>query len=113
MKQPYQIPWDQIEWQSPQPGARFKVFRDQSSKQVRLLELSPEFVEVEWCHKGHVGFVISGELEIDFTGKVVRFPASSGIVIPAGAEHAHKARAITPVVRLFLVEQIADELPRA
>jgi quercetin dioxygenase-like cupin family protein len=102
----HRILFDEIEWQTPQPGARFKVFRD-ASRQVRLLELSPEFVECRWCDKGHVGFVQAGELDIDFSGHVVRFPQGSALLIPAGAAHAHKARAVTPLVRLFLVEEVS------
>ena len=104
--EPSRILFDEIEWQSPQPGARFKVFRD-GARQVRLLELTSEFVESEWCEKEHIGFVVAGELEIDFSGHVVRFPQGSALLIPPGATHAHKARAVTPIVRLFLVEEIS------
>jgi quercetin dioxygenase-like cupin family protein len=103
--EPNRILFDEIEWQSPQPGARFKVFRD-GTRQVRLLELTPEFVEPEWCEKEHAGFVLAGELEIDFSGRVVRFPQGSALMIPAGAAHAHKARAVTTLVRVFLVEEV-------
>ena len=61
----HRILFDQIEWQSPQPGVRFKLFRD-GSKQVRLVEFSHEFVQPRWCEKGHAGFVLSGELEMNF-----------------------------------------------
>ena len=64
----YRIVFDQIEWHSPQPGVRFKAARD-GSKQVRLVEFTSEFVEREWCEKGHAGFVLAGELEIDFSGQ--------------------------------------------
>ena len=103
----YRILFDQIEWHSPQPGVRFKVRRDES-KQVRLVEFTSEFVEAEWCEKGHAGFVLTGELEVDFGGQVVRFPEGAALLIPAGAPHAHKARAVTSVVRLFLVEDIVS-----
>ena len=53
---------------------------------------------------GHIGYVVSGGLEIDFRGKVVSYPAGSGIFIPPGSAGAHKARSVTPVVRLVLVE---------
>ena len=100
------ILFDQLEWQSPQAGARFKVFRE-GSRQVRLLELSPEFVESHWCDKGHAGFVVEGELEIAFSNRVVRFPQGSALIIPAGAAHAHKARAVTSRVLLFLIEEVS------
>jgi quercetin dioxygenase-like cupin family protein len=85
---------------------RSKVFCD-GLRQLRLVEFSREFVETEWCEKGHVGFVLSGELDIDFSGDIVRFPEGSALLIPPGAPHAHKARAVTPIVRIFLVEEIS------
>jgi hypothetical protein len=46
-----------IEWESPTPGARFKSHAA-NGKQLRLLELSSEFIELNWCEKGHIGFVL-------------------------------------------------------
>ena len=102
---PDSIQFDRIEWQSSLPGARFKTAR-RGSKQMRILELTSEFVEPHWCEKGHTGIVLQGELEVDFHGRVVRFPEGSGLFIPPGPSSAHKARSVTPVVRLFLVEDI-------
>jgi quercetin dioxygenase-like cupin family protein len=76
---------------------------------MRLVEFSKEFVEAQWCEQGHVGLVLSGDLEIDFSGHVVRFPEGSALFIPAGASHAHKARPVTPLVRLFLVEEVPHD----
>jgi quercetin dioxygenase-like cupin family protein len=104
----YRILFERIEWHSPQPGVRFKVTRD-GSKQVRLIEFTPDFVEREWCEKGHAGFVLAGELEIAFCGHAVRFPEGSALLIPAGTQHRHKARVLTPLVRLFLVEEVPAE----
>lgn len=102
--EPCKVVFDSLAWQEAMPGARFKVFGD-GQKQLRLLEFTAEFVEPDWCEKGHIGIVLNGELEIDFRGKVVRYPEGSAIFIPAGAAHGHKGRAITPTVRLFLVEE--------
>jgi quercetin dioxygenase-like cupin family protein len=99
----HRVLFDALEWQNGRPGARFKVFQN-GTKQLRLLELTQEFVEPEWCEKGHLGFVVQGELEIDFQGQSVRYPQGSGIFILA--DSAHKARSITPAVLLFLVEDI-------
>jgi hypothetical protein len=101
----YRVLFDEMEWQNGIHGARFKAFRS-GSKQLRLLEFTSEFIEPEWCEKGHVGFVIQGELEIDFNGHIVRYPEGSGIFIPTGSYSAHKARSTTPIVLLFLVEDI-------
>ena len=101
----YLVIFESLEWQSPVPGVRFKAFR-RDGKQLRLAEFTPEFVESEWCEKSHIGFVLSGELEIAFHGSIVRYPVGSAIMIPAGPASGHKAHAITPMVRLFLVEDI-------
>ncbi len=101
----YRVLFDSLEWQNGIHGARFKAFRS-GSKQLRLLEFTSEFIEPEWCEKGHIGFVVQGELEIDFNGKLVCFPEGSGIFIPAGSANVHKARSMTPTVLLFLVEDI-------
>lgn len=103
--EPHEVVFDSLEWQAAMPGARFKAFSD-GAKQMRLVEFTSEFVEPHWCEKCHFGFVLRGELEIDFHGRIVRYGEGSGIFIPAGSSDAHKARSLTPSVLLFLVEDI-------
>ena len=100
----YAVNFDELQWESPISGARFKSF-SRDGKKLRIAEFTSEFVEPHWCEKGHVGIVLSGELEIDFKGKVVRYPEGAAIFIPAGTAYGHKGRSITPIVRLFLVEE--------
>lgn len=99
------IDFDELPWVVPLPGARFKVHRE-GTKQIRLVEFTDTFVEPHWCEKGHAGYVLEGTLEIDFHGRVVHYPEGSGLFIPGGTASAHKARAVTPVARLILVEDI-------
>jgi hypothetical protein len=97
--------FDSLEWNSLGHGSRFKLFQS-GTKQLRLLEFTSDFVDPSWCEKGHIGYVVRGELEIDFQGNVVRYPEGSGIVISSGSSSGHKARPVTPTVLLFLVEDI-------
>ena len=99
------ILFEQMDWQDGIHGARFKLHRT-DGQQIRLLELAAEFVEPDWCEKAHTGYVLEGELEIDFRGSLVRYPAGSALCISGGAENSHKARSLTPVTRIFLVEEI-------
>jgi len=101
----YKVLFDELEWQSSMLGARSKVFQS-GTKQLRLVEFTSQFAEPDWCEKGHFGFVIQGELEINFRGHLVRYSEGVGIFIPAGSTSAHKARSITTTVTLFLVEDI-------
>ncbi len=102
---PTPIDFESLQWESPLPGARFKAYRE-GAKQIRLVEFSSDFVEPVWCEKGHIGLVLEGTLEVDFNGKVMVYPQGSGLFIAGGPATAHKARSVTPVVRLVLVEDV-------
>lgn len=99
------INFDTLEWQSPLPGARFKAYRS-GGKQIRLVEFTSDFIEPHWCENGHIGLILEGSLEVDFRGTVVTYGKGDGIFISPGPEFAHKARSLTPVVRLVLVEDV-------
>ena|SRR3989442_14521933 len=92
-----------LPWQSSVLGARSKSVIA-GAKRVRIVEFTSDFVEAEWCETGHVGLVLKGQLEIDFRDHVVLYAEGEGILIPSGVANAHKARAVTPTVQLFLVE---------
>lgn len=94
----------EAEWQSTAPGARHKV-AERGGKRVRLIELTDEFVEHEWCVKGHAGYVLEGAMEVAVEGGTLRFAPGDALVLRGGADK-HKAKALTPLVRLFLVEDL-------
>jgi hypothetical protein len=56
--------------------------------------------------KGHSGLILEGSLEVDFRGNVVIYQEAEGIFIPPGPGCAHKARSLTPVERVVLVEDV-------
>lgn len=95
-------------WEMPSPGMRMKVCR-QADMQTRLVEFTKDFVEPDWCLRGHVGYVLDSRIEIDFHGEVEAFGPGDGIIIPSGEEHKHKARALTKTVTLVLMEGIAEQ----
>ena len=101
----YKVDFSSIEWQAPLGGVRFKAFV-QGNRRARLVEYTSDFVEPDWCTKGHIGYVIEGRFEIDFDGQVVQYAPGDGIFIPPGEEHKHKARIFTDSARVFLVEDI-------
>lgn len=79
------VNFNSIQWQSTILEARSKVYQ-QDGKQIRLVEFTDKFVELDWCEKGHVGYVLDGTLEVDFKGRVVVYYQGSGIFIPSGVE---------------------------
>ena len=101
----YRLAFANLEWTAIAPGARHKVF-ERAGKRVRLLELSRNFVEIDWCRKGHVGVVLQGLLALDLDGRSERFNPGDGLFIPAGEAGKHKARSISERVTLFLIEEV-------
>ena len=97
------IDFGTLDWQSALPGARYKAVQ-KDDRRLRLIEFTKGFIEPDWCTKGHIGFVLSGEMDVEFDGRVVRFSTGDGLMIPKGEENRHKATVITDVVKLILVE---------
>jgi len=104
----YKVDFKSIVWEQPTAGVRFKAY-EQNGRKLRLVEFSEGFVEPDWCRKSHIGYVLEGQLEVDFDGKVVVFGLGDGIFIPAGEEHKHKGRAASSVVKMILVEESTAE----
>jgi len=101
----YKVDFKSKSWETPAEGVRFKAYQ-QGEKKLRLAEFTKEFVEPDWCTKGHIGYVLEGQMEIDFDRKVIQFGPGDGVFIPAGEEHKHKAKVLTDVAKIILVEDV-------
>ena len=101
----YRIDFESMEWESPARGVRFKAY-EQGGRKLRLVEFAKEFVEPDWCTKGHIGYILEGQMEIDFNGEKKVFSPGDGVFIPAGEKHKHKGRVLTDKVKAILVEDI-------
>jgi quercetin dioxygenase-like cupin family protein len=105
----YRVPFDDLPWQTSPSGVLFKTHRSGGS-QLRLLEFTPNLVHLQWCVTGHVGYVVEGELEIEFVGCLERYRAGDGVTIPWGQADRHRPRALTDRVRLVFVEDASSTL---
>lgn len=95
------VDFAELEWEQLRTGLRQKRMGP-----MRLVEHGPQCVEHEWCVRQHTGYLVSGELVVDFRdGERVRFAAGDGLCIPAGEAHAHRAHVdgATPAL-LFVVD---------
>ncbi len=101
----YRIDFESMPWESPATGVRSKAY-ERNGKKLRLVEFSKEFVEPDWCSKGHIGYILEGQMEIDFDGKKEVFGPGDGVFIPAGRQHKHKGRVLTDKVKAILVEDV-------
>ena len=66
------IDFSSIEWDSSNPEIKTKIFQ-QDENQIRILEISKELYHPDWCKTGHIGFVMEGELEIEFDDETINY----------------------------------------
>jgi len=99
----FKIDFDSLEWQDARPGVRYKRYRE-GVRILRLVEFSTSDGDPHWCERGHIGYVLSGGLQISFKGEVLSFAAGDGLFIPAGEASAHRGMSIIPGTRLIMVE---------
>jgi len=99
----YRVDFRMMPWDAPAVGVRFKAY-EQGGRKLRLAEFTREFVEADWCTKGHIGYILKGQMEIDFDGKAILFGPGDGLFIPAGEKHM--ATVLTDAVKVILVEDV-------
>lgn len=83
------IHFENIDWERPKEGVEQKVYTD-GNQQLRLLRFRDSFVEEEWCLNGHVGFVLEGEMDINFNGVITKYKKGNGLWINEGESSKHK-----------------------
>ena len=105
MMEKYRIDFETVTWETPAVGVRFKA-HERNGRKLRLAEFTKEFVEADWCIKGHIGYVLQGQMEIDFNGEIVMFGPGDGLFILAGDKHKHSAKVLTDKLKIILVEDI-------
>jgi len=103
--QQYKIDFKTMPWDTPAVGIRCKAHQREGRK-LRLAECTREFTEPDWCIKGHIGYILEGQMEIDFDGKTIVFSPGDGLFIPAGEKHKHKAKVLTETMKIILVEDV-------
>jgi len=100
----YKIEFDQLEWTSPIKGVRHKYI-DQDGLRLRLVEYTKE-MPLHWCEKGHYGYVIQGEIEIECGNERRIFKTGDGVFLPDGADHRHRAKVLSEPVLIFFMEKV-------
>ena len=103
----YLIDFDKISWEQAFVGQRQKAYVE-GNHRIRLVELSDEYAEEDWCIQEHLGYILKGRMTVVFrNGKSMTFNEGDGMFIPPGEEHKHKGR-VAPgeKVQLIFVEKV-------
>lgn len=84
-----QIHFEEMVWENSKEGVYQKVYSN-GEKRMRHLKFVDGFVEEEWCLTGHVGYVLSGTMKVDFNGSIKKYHRGDGLWITAGESSKHK-----------------------
>jgi hypothetical protein len=103
----YLIDFDKINWERAYIGQRQKVY-EEGNHRIRLVELSDDYAEEDWCIQEHLGYILKGRMSVVFSdGKSMTFNEGNGMFIPLGEEHKHKGRmASGEIVQIIFVEKV-------
>ena len=83
------VDFQKMNWTSFYPGQMEKSYTE-GSQRIRLVQLTDEYAEEEWCEKEHLGYVLEGRISIVFADKSVTFKQGDGIFIPKDNKHKGK-----------------------
>lgn len=98
----HKINFNSIDWETPIQGVKSKTY-NYASKQIRLIEYTKDMPQ-HWSKKGHYGYIIESELEIEFVNEKIIYKKGDGVFIPDGTEHKHRGKAIRETVKVIFVE---------
>ena len=78
--------------------------REAGGLRTRIVLYSPGFRSDHWCERGHVLFVLEGELTVDLKdGRSFTFQPGQGFVAGDEPANPHRARS-GPGARVFIVD---------
>lgn len=96
--------FDKLEWETPFKGIRHKYI-DQNHLRIRLVEYSKD-MPPHWCEKGHYGYLIEGQMKIEYDNEDIVYNPGDGIFIPDGPDHKHKGISLSEKTLIFFIEKV-------
>lgn len=106
----FDIPFSVTDWDGIQPtkhpgvtGTAFWRTRNFNNIRVRVVEYTPGYLSDHWCQKGHVIFVLEGNLQTELAdGRTISLKAGQGYQVADGAL-AHRSKTDAGA-KLFIVD---------
>jgi len=100
----YNVNFADLDWENPLEGVKSKIYRH-GGKQLRLVIYSEE-MPLHWCEKGHYGYILEGQLEIEFQNEKIVYRTGDGVFIPGGQKYRHRAKVLSEFVKVIFVEDV-------
>ena len=104
------IPFQAVDWSAlaptihpGAPGEASWRTLEVGNVRARLVEYSPGYIADHWCERGHVVYVLAGELVTELRdGRSFKAGPGQGYVVADG-DGAHRSRTV-PGARIFIVD---------
>lgn len=105
------LPFTTTEWAAvpavEHPGERGSAFWRSfniGNLRVRIIEYTPGYVADHWCERGHVLYVLSGELHTELRdGRTFKLTPGMSYTVSDKGDSAHKSSTATGA-KLFIVD---------
>lgn len=82
----YKFEFERTQWKEIAPGALEKSYYIEN-KQIRLVRFDDSFVEEDWCTIGHMGYVLNGEMQVEFENETTSYSKGDGLHLEMGIRH--------------------------
>jgi quercetin dioxygenase-like cupin family protein len=83
------INFSDLDWDQSKKGVFQKVYA-KGNNQMRLLRFDDTSKEENWCTNGHIGYVLEGEMHVDFDGILKVYKKGDGLWIEEGLHEKHR-----------------------
>ncbi len=99
------VQFESLKWINACKGMKYKKY-EKGNKILRLIELTKDYCDLDWCEHGHIGVILEGNFRVEFQDHIEEFQQGDIVFIPQGEEHKHKASVINGESMMMLSFEI-------
>lgn len=105
------LPFTTTDWSALEPvehkgekGSAFWRTFTIGSLRIRIIEYTPGYLADHWCERGHVLYVLSGELDTELRdGRTFKLTPGMSYTVSDAGDSAHRSSTVTGA-KLFVVD---------
>jgi len=101
---PLSFDWNNISTQQVNGETGFAIIKTQTLGEIKIrhIEYSSNYTADHWCDKGHIVFIIKGELKIEHKDNSIHYIKSGMTYLIGDNTLAHKAKSELGAIALII-----------
>lgn len=101
---PHTFTWDQIPWEKANGETGFAIVKSKAigNIKVRKVEYSKNYLADHWCDKGHIVFVVDGQLIIEHKDHSIHTIDIGMTYLVGDNSMSHKAKAVNGATAIII-----------